>query len=108
MHATLAQLSKDSAGLGSSACSQPDPLKFVSLPPPILARSLKDPRIRCELSKIQDLLRKSWDHKIKIRLFFGRAQWPGYTSLQEHLFQKNRRERTRLTRQRTRFVAIRF
>ena len=63
------------------------------------AASLKEPtQLDCQiLETIQELLRKSWDSKTKIRLLGVGLSGLGYTSLQEHLFQKESRDkRTRL------------
>ena len=63
------------------------------------AVSLEEPtQLDCEvLERILELLKKNWDHKLKIRLLGVGLSGLGYTPLQEHLFQKESREkRTRL------------
>ena len=103
LHETLAQLVERTAHrlrehqmFASTITLKLRDLKFRTI---TRAVSLEEPtQLDCEiLERVLELLRRSWDHHLKIRLVGVSLSGLGYSPLQEHLFQKQSREKkTRL------------
>jgi DNA polymerase IV len=103
VHATLAQLVERTAHRlrEHRMFARTITLKLRDLEFRTLTRavSLEEPtQLDCEiLETILELLKKSWDRKLKIRLLGVGLSGLGYSPLQEHLFQKeSRQKKTRL------------
>ena len=103
VHATLAQLVERTAHrlrehhmFASTITLKLRDLDFRTI---TRAVSLEEPtQLDCEiLERVLELLRRSWDHQLEIRLVGVGLSGLGYSPLQEHLFQKQSREKkTRL------------